>query len=406
MKELKEDWQEVRLGDLGEIVTGNTPRTKNTEYFGNDYNFVTPSDYKNLNKYISHTERGISKLGENKFKNKMLPPNSIMVTCIGSDMGRILINKNRVLTNQQINSIIVNPDKYFYDFIYYMLVNNSSIIKASVSGTAVPILNKSDFSNLEFKIPNLEKQKKIASILSSLDDKIELNNRMNKILEETAQTIFKEWFINFNFPNEEGKPYKKSGGKMIESELGEIPEGWEVTTLENILKVIKGKKPKETHIKKTDLLNSQYLTIDCYNNSNIEYTEYVEKMYVDKLDIIMVMDGASSGKLFYGKNGILSSTMAKFYVENKNINEIVFFFLKKIENEIMYHTTGSAIPHANKQFILNKKIVLPPKQLLNLTNYIKTIREKIISNIEENKKLASIRDSILPKLMSGEIRIK
>ncbi|WP_193376819.1 restriction endonuclease subunit S, partial [Brachyspira hyodysenteriae] len=221
MKELKEDWQEVRLGDLGEIVTGNTPRTKNTEYFGNDYNFVTPSDYKNLNKYISHTERGISKLGENKFKNKMLPPNSIMVTCIGSDMGRILINKNRVLTNQQINSIIVNPDKYFYDFIYYMLVNNSSIIKASVSGTAVPILNKSDFSNLEFKIPNLEKQKKIASILSSLDDKIELNNRMNKILEETAQTIFKEWFINFNFPNEEGKPYKKSGGKMIESELGE-----------------------------------------------------------------------------------------------------------------------------------------------------------------------------------------
>lgn len=401
-----ENWQEVRLGDIGEIITGNTPPTKNTEYFGNDYNFVTPSDYKNLNKYIFHTERGISKLGENKFKNKMLPPNSIMVTCIGSDMGRILINKNTVLTNQQINSIIVNPDKYFYDFIYYMLLNNASVIKASVSGTAVPILNKSDFSNLEFKIPNLEEQKKIASILSSLDDKIELNNRMNKILEETAQTIFKEWFVNFNFPNEKGKPYKDSGGKMIESELGEIPEGWEIETLNNIVKVTKGKKTKETSSKKTNVLNTQYLTIDCYNNSNIEYTEYTEKMHINKFDIVMVMDGASSGKLFYGKNGILSSTMSKFEIEDSNLNEIVFFFLKNLENEIMYHTTGSAIPHANKQFILNKKIVLPPQNMFHIINNLKEIRYKIIINNEENQKLAAIRDSILPKLMSGEIRIK
>ncbi|TVL76236.1 restriction endonuclease subunit S [Brachyspira hyodysenteriae] len=310
--------------------------------------------------------------------------------------------------NQHIFKITTKDDVFYKYFFYILkyLKPNFTVIATNKQTTGLGHVTINDLKRIKIKLPPLEEQKKIASILSSLDDKIELNNRMNKILEETAQTIFKEWFINFNFPNEEGKPYKKSGGKMIESELGEIPEGWEVTTLENILKVIKGKKPKETHIKKTDLLNSQYLTIDCYNNSNIEYTEYVEKMYVDKLDIIMVMDGASSGKLFYGKNGILSSTMAKFYVENKNINEIVFFFLKKIENEIMYHTTGSAIPHANKQFILNKKIVLPPKQLLNLTNYIKTIREKIISNIEENKKLASIRDSILPKLMSGEIRIK
>lgn len=129
-------------------------------------------------------------------------------------------------------------------------------------------------------------------------------------------------------------------------------------------------------------------------------------MYVNKLDIIMVMDGASSGKLFYGKNGILSSTMAKFHVEDIYIKEIVFFFLKKIENEIMYHTTGSAIPHANKHFILNKKIVLPPKKLFNLINKLKMIREKIILNTEENQKLDSICDTLLPKLMSGKIRIK
>ncbi|MDA0047815.1 restriction endonuclease subunit S [Brachyspira hyodysenteriae] len=230
--------------------------------------------------------------------------------------------------NQHIFKITTKDDVFYKYFFYILkyLKPNFTVIATNKQTTGLGHVTINDLKELKIKLPPLEEQKKIASILSSLDDKIELNNRMNKILEETAQTIFKEWFINFNFPNEEGKPYKKSGGKMIESELGEIPDGWEVTTLENILKVIKGKKPKETHIKKTDLLNSQYLTIDCYNNSNIEYTEYVEKMYVDKLDIIMVMDGASSGKLFYGKNGILSSTMAKFYVENKNINEIVFFF--------------------------------------------------------------------------------
>ncbi|KLI53797.1 restriction endonuclease subunit S [Brachyspira hyodysenteriae] len=418
MKELKEDWQEVRLGDLGEIVTGNTPPTKNTEYFGNDYNFVTPSDYKNLNKYISHTERGISKLGENKFKNKMLPPNSIMVTCIGSDMGRILINKNRVLTNQQINSIIVNPDKYFYDFIYYMLVNNSSIIKASVSGTAVPILNKSDFSNLEFKIPNLEKQKKIASILSSLDDKIELNNRMNKILEETAQTIFKEWFINFNFPNEEGKPYKKSGGKMIESELGEIPEGWEVGIIKDISKeVICGKTPP-TKDDKNYGNYMPFITIpDMHNNTYIIKTErYLSDKGVNT-QVNKTIPENSICVSCIATVGLVSLTSKKSQT-NQQINSIipkdnissywVYFYMKNISNIIInYASGGTTTLNLNKSLFEKINIIIPEISLLiKFNNSVKSIFDTIKLNQIENQKLAGIRDSILPKLMSGEIRIK
>ena len=404
MKELKEEWQEVRLGD----VVHFNPTEKLIK--GNNYKKV-PMDClipktRKIENYEVNTFNGGS-----KFRNGDTLMARITPCLENGKTAQVSILEENEIAFGSTEFIVLREKENISNnnFIYYLFNTDyirSTAIKSMTGTSGRQRVQEDVLKNTIIKLPSLEEQKKMASILSSLDDKIELNNRMNKILEETAQTIFKEWFINFNFPNEEGKPYKKSGGKMIESELGEIPEGWEVITLENILKVIKGKKTKETHIKKTDLLNYQYLTIDCYNNSNIEYTEYVEKMYVDKLDIIMVMDGASSGKLFYGKNGILSSTMAKFYVENKNINEIVFFFLKKIENEIMYHTTGSAIPHANKQFILNKKIALPPKQLLNLTNYIKTIREKIINNIEENQKLAGIRDSILPKLMSGEIRIK
>lgn len=261
------------------------------------------------------------------------------------------------------------------------------------------------------KLPPLAEQKRIASILSALDDKIELNNKTNKILEEMAQTIFKEWFINFNFPNEDGKPYKKNGGEMIDSELGKIPKGWKVITLKDIISIAKGKKPNATSDKITEKFTMPYLTINCYNNEATEYTEYNEKMHVKELDIIMVMDG-NAGKIFYGKEGILSSTMAKLIVEDSNLNELVFYFLKSIEYDLMYHTVGSVIQHADKQYMLNKKFCVSSDNLERLSDIFKCIRKEISLNKKENEKLSNIRDSLLPKLMTpngrradGEIRI-
>ena len=398
-------WKKLKISECAEIICGGTPSTSKMEYWDGNIPWITPKDLSNYNSmYISKGNRNISELGLKNSSAKLLPKNTILLTT-RAPIGYIAIAKNELSTNQGFKSLIMK-DGNIPEFFYYLLKYNMDSIKNLGNGTTFMEVNSTSLKKLELNIPPLEEQKKIASVLSSLDDKIELNNRMNKILEEMAQTIFKEWFVNFNFPNEKGKPYKDSGGKMIESELGEIPEGWEIETLNNIVKVTKGKKPKETSSKKTNVLNTQYLTIDCYNNSNIEYTEYTEKMHINKFDIVMVMDGASSGKLFYGKNGILSSTMSKFEIEDSNLNEIVFFFLKNLENEIMYHTTGSAIPHANKQFILNKKIVLPPQNMFHIINNLKEIRYKIIINNEENQKLASIRDTILPKLMSGEIHIK
>ena len=410
MNKINKDWKEVKLGDIGNIITGSTPPTKNKEYFGKDCLFITPTDYRNCNKYISNSERGISILGIEKLKNRLLPSGSIMVTCIAT-MGKVLINKLPAITNQQINSIIIDNKKFSADFIYYLLIHNNNKIKSIVSGSAVPILNKKDFSYLVFDFPPLAEQKRIASILSALDDKIELNNKTNKILEEMAQTIFKEWFINFNFPNEDGKPYKKSGGEMIDSELGKIPKGWKVITLKDIISIAKGKKPKATSDKITEKFTMPYLTINCYNNEATEYTEYNEKMHVKELDIVMVMDG-NAGKIFYGKEGILSSTMAKLIVEDSNLNELVFYFLKSIEYDLMYHTVGSVIQHADKQYMLNKKFCVSLDNLERLSDIFKCIRKEISLNKKENKKLSNIRDSLLPKLMTpngrradGKIRV-
>ena len=117
MRELHSNWQEVKLGDIGNIITGSTPPTKDKEYFGKDCLFITPTDYRNCNKYISNTERGISILGIEKLKNRLLRSGSIMLTCIAT-IGKVLINKLPAITNQQINSIIIDNKKFSADFIY------------------------------------------------------------------------------------------------------------------------------------------------------------------------------------------------------------------------------------------------------------------------------------------------
>jgi len=170
--------------------------------------------------------------------------NSICFVSIGSTIGKICMVKEPSYTNQQINSIIVKKE-YNPFFIYYLLKHFQKDIKFKFTGGAAKgIINKTTFENIEIPIPPLPEQEKIADILGSIDDQIENLTEQNKTLEEIAKTIFKRWFIDFEFPNEEGKPYKSSGGEFIDSELGKIPKGWRVFKLKEIIEFIKGKKPK------------------------------------------------------------------------------------------------------------------------------------------------------------------
>ncbi len=404
------NWKKLKIEDCAEVIGGGTPSTKKKEYWDGDISWITPKDLSNYNnRYISKGSRNISEKGLKYSSARLLPKNSVLLTT-RAPIGYLAISKKELATNQGFKSLIMKNGN-FPEFFYYLLKNNISKLLQYASGTTFMELNATNLKSIEFYIPEVKEQKRIASILSSLDDKIELNNKTNKILEEMAQTIFKEWFINFNFPNEDGKPYKKSGGEMIDSELGKIPKGWKVITLKDIISIAKGKKPNATSDKITEKFTMPYLTINCYNNEATEYTEYNEKMHVKELDIIMVMDG-NAGKIFYGKEGILSSTMAKLIVEDSNLNELVFYFLKSIEYDLMYHTVGSVIQHADKQYMLNKKFCVSSDSLERLSDIFKCIRKEISLNKKENEKLSNIRDSLLPKLMTpngrradGEIRV-
>lgn len=189
------EWKEYKLGELGTVVTGKTPSLKNPEDWGDDMFFVTPTDYRNYRKYVDGSERKLSDIGVKRLANKILLPYSVLVTCIGSDMGKVVMTKDPCITNQQINSIIPN-ESVDPHFLYYTLINSYDVLRVmGGDGTAVPIVNKRDFESIKIEIPSLEEQKRIASILSSLDDKIDLLYQENKTLEAMAETLFRKWFI-------------------------------------------------------------------------------------------------------------------------------------------------------------------------------------------------------------------
>ena len=180
----KEGWKMVKLGEVGEIVTGSTPTTTKLEYWDGEYNFYSPADFDD-NVYCAKTDRTITSAGMKT--GRPIPANSIMVACIAS-IGKIAVNRTGGITNQQINTIIPDDD-YNFIFLYYLLLFNVEKIKGKAAQTTIPIINKEDFSNLEFSVPVLAEQRRIAAILSGIDAKIAAEEKVLEKYEKVKKGL-------------------------------------------------------------------------------------------------------------------------------------------------------------------------------------------------------------------------
>ena len=396
----------MKLSEIGQIVAGGTPKTKIEEYWNGDVPWITPKDLSShAGMYISRGERNISQVGLDNSSAKLLPKGTVLFTS-RAPIGYVAIARNEVTTNQGFKSIIVD-DENDNIFIDYLLKNNIDIIENHANGSTFKEISGSVMKSLEFGIPSLREQKAIAHILSTLDDKIEVNNQINKTLENMAQAIFKQWFVDFEFPNENGEPYKSSGGEMVESELGTIPKGWEVVQFRDIFRFVKGKKPKT--IAECEFKDSEkYLTIDVLNRNSVLFCSKEKVIEANSEDVLMVMDGASSGAVYFGQKGVVASTLAKLeLISQKVSNQFLFYAIKYFENDIKTHTTGSAIPHTDKEYTYRLMIALPNDISLQtkIDDLLCDISDTFIAREQENAVLKATRDTLLPKLMSGEIRV-
>ena len=331
-------------------------------------------------------------------------------------MGKVAKNSLPSVTNQQINSIIVN-ENFDSDYIYYLFKNNYAVFRNAASGsTAIPILNKTDFDNLRFKVElDLNQQRKMVSILSKIDDKIEINNQINQELEAMAKTLYDYWFVQFDFPDQNGKPYKSSGGKMVYNQelKREIPEGWGVDSLWNIANFYNGLAMQKY---RPDTTEDDYLPVIKIREMMNGFSKDTEKARLDIPSEAVVERGdilfswsATLEVIIWGKEkGALNQHIFKV-TSDTYPESFIYFELKsylkvfKAIAELRKTTMG----HITQDHLKQAKIVVPPIEIISkLDAKLQPImlKQQILEN--QNQELTQLRDWHLPMLMNGQVKVE
>jgi type I restriction enzyme S subunit len=421
------EWLNLTLGDLGRIVTGKTPLTSIEGNFGGHIPFVTPSDMDGR-KTISTTARFLTSVGAESVKGSVIPAGAIMVSCIGSDMGKVLIAGRECVTNQQINSIVVDG-RFSSEYVYYSLSTRKNEIRhRAAGGSAVPILNKGDFSRMEITLPPLPEQKAIASVLGALDDKIELNRRMNATLEAMARALFQSWFVDFN-PVRAKLDGRQPGGmdkataalfpdSFQDSPLGNIPTDWDAIPLYDTAQWVNGAAFKSDDF----CLPGEGLPIikiaELKDGIGAQTKWCQREADADKIietgDLVYSWSGSPDTSLeaflWSGGRGLLNQHIFKVISPTAAEKRFVYYLLQYlrpvlVETARNKQTTG--LGHVTIADMKRLMVCMPSKEVLAaFEGVVAPIFDKAFKNTLESRTLATLRDTLLPKLLSGVANLR
>lgn len=397
------EWKEVRLSDIGTIVGGATPSTKNPSYYDGDIAWLSPKDLSlNKDKYICRGERNITKEGFDSCSCKMLPKGTVLFSS-RAPIGYIAIASNDLCTNQGFKSIIPN-ENIDSEFLYYLLTYNKDAIASQGSGTTFMEVSGKTMAQIQVCVPeDVSTQRRIANILSSLDRKIELNNKINGQLEEMAQAIFKSWFVDF-------EPFKD--GKFVDSELGLIPEGWKVGTLTEIANYVNGlamqKFPPTSIEESLPVLKIKELGQGRTDSNSDRCTSDIKSDYIiNDGDVVFSWSGTLMVDIWCGGKCGLNQHLFKV-TSDEYPKWFYLYWTKHHLDRFIRIAKDKAVTMGHiKRGELDKSLVLIPSStdMSNISAMMNPIIEKLISNCLENATLSTLRDTLLPKLMNGEIEI-
>lgn len=406
------EWKEVRLSDIGTIVGGATPSTKNPTYYDGEIPWITPKDLTNWNDvYISKGERSITKEGYNSSSCKLMPKGTVLFTS-RAPIGYIAIAANELCTNQGFKSVVPNEELVDSVFLYYALLFNKNKIKSLGSGTTFAEVSGKVMEGVVISIPELSTQKKIAAQLSEIDSKIAVNRRICENLEAQAQALFKHWFIDF-------APFKE--GKFVESELGMIPEGWRVVTLDEATsKFGTGLNPRKNF--KLGFGNNYYVTIKNMIDNRVILDNKCDFVDDEAIKVIQKRSKLAKGDLLF--SGIGTIGRVAIVVDeplNWNTSESVFnmhpaegfsteflyvlLLSKQLQNYVKINSQGAVQQGIRMASLKAYKFPYPECEIKELNLLLKDIISKKTNIEKESNILAQIRDTLLPKLMSGEIKV-
>ena len=393
------------LSDLVDVIGGGTPKTTEESYWNGSIPWLSVKDFCGDKKYVYNTEKSITVEGLNNSSTKLLHKDNIIISARGT-VGELAMIPYDMAFNQSCFGLIPkgNNDPHF---VYYLLKDKVRSLKSQTQGSVFDTITKATFDRIECADYSEEDQHRIASILSSLDRKIVLNNKINADLEEMAQAIFKNWFVDF-------EPFKD--GKFVDSELGMIPEGWKVGSLGDMGTIVCGKTPSKANsnyyggdipfIKIPDMHGNVFV-----ESSEDRLTEQGSLSQIKKLIppySLMVSCIATVG---------LVSINTKPSHTNQQINTIIphnksalFYLYQYIKNneELLKNMGrgGTTTLNVNTKSFSNIRLFIPSDiALLQFHQIVEGLFKKIELNMQESRTLSTLRDTLLPRLMSGELEI-
>lgn len=388
-------WEITSLSELGTFSRGKSkhrPRNDARLFEGGKYPLVQTGDVKAANLYITKNDSYYNDFG---LKQSKLWPTGTLCITIAANIAETAILSYPMCFPDSIVGFNANPEKSSELFVYYFFEYIKKEIQKSASGSIQDNINIDYLSKMRIKVPEKDYQDKIVEVLSSIDKKILLNNQINQELEAMAKTLYDYWFVQFDFPDQNGKPYKSSGGKMVYNpELKrEIPEGWGVEKLSHFLTIKNGKDHKH-------LQDGKFAV---YGSGGIM------RMVTDYLysgeSILFPRKGTLNNVMYVNEKFWTVDTM--FYSEvNKNNSALyVFYSVKDIDFNKL--NTGTGVPSMTSSILYDLNIIVPEENILEKFNTIvKQNYETIKLNSIQNQELTQLRDWLLPMLMNGQVKVE
>jgi type I restriction enzyme S subunit len=403
-----------KLKDISSLIgSGITPRRDTIAFWENGT--IPWLKTEQLGEYkIYDTTEKITQQALDETSIKIFPVNTLSIAMYGEGKtrGNVAILKKEMATNQACCNVVIDKKKADFEYVYYFLKTQYNQLRSLSSGVRNN-LNSNDIKEFEIRLPdNIPAQQKIASVLSTLDSKIELNNRINAELESMAKTLYDYWFVQFDFPNTAGKPYKTSGGKMVWNEelKREIPEGWEVGTLLDIAKYDNGlpcQKFRPIGIDFLRVIKIREMNEGYSSNTELVRPNIPKKSIVENGDVLFSLSASLEVKIWTGGKGALNQHIFKVTSDKYPKSYYYFQLLNYLQHfKMMAENRKTTMGHITQDHLQQSRISIPPQELtLKLEKIIAPVFDKIENNKLENQQLSEIRDWLLPMLMNGQVMV-
>ena len=420
------DWTQVRLRDICEKITkGTTPTTIGYSFSDSGINFIKSECLTYEGKIDSSKFAYIGPETHQAMSRSQIQTNDILMSMAGVYLGKvgiISVEHTPANTNQAVAIIRLRPKGVSHRFVTYCLRAPLLLahIRNGVAQSAQPNINLADIGNLKINLPGPKEQQAIARILGSLDDKIELNRKMNETLEQMAKAIFKSWFIDFDPVKAKAEGCKLNPPKEIsglfpdsfqESELGDIPMGWEVRGLDEIAEYLNGlalQKYPPGETASLPVIKIAQLRTGNTEDSDRASVDIPPEYVVGDGDVLFSWSGSLEVIVWCGGPGALNQHL--FRVTSDHFPK--WFYYQWTKHHLpsfqdIAADKATTMGHIQRYHLREAKVLIPSQKLMVVMDrQMAPLLEKMIANRIEVRSLASLRDSLLPKLLSGAIRIK